>query len=174
MVYSWTIHGYEFQESNILNHELLMNSSWIVHGSANRFIPWIVHGLLMNNSWLWISGKQGMSHNAMSWIQTAALLFDYWYTIIFNLIFQVIRWDEGSAVEWCLVTVNLLVSDNISHILTDVERGGGVGGVSPVVSSTCIMIQKHEEKTSFKIAQECIWDEIYIYSTVLFYKLVLV
>ena len=59
MVYSWTIHGYEFQESDILNHELLMNSSWIVHGSANRFKPWIVHGLLMNNSWLWISGKQG-------------------------------------------------------------------------------------------------------------------
>ena len=44
MVYSWTIHGYEFQESNILNHELLMNSSWIVHGSANRFYT-------MNSSW---------------------------------------------------------------------------------------------------------------------------
>ena len=44
MVYSWTIHGYEFQESNILDHELLMNSSWIVHGSANRFYT-------MNSSW---------------------------------------------------------------------------------------------------------------------------
>ena len=44
MVYSWIIHGYEFQESNILNHELLMNSSWIVHGSANRFYT-------MNSSW---------------------------------------------------------------------------------------------------------------------------
>ena len=44
MVYSWTIHSYEFQESNILNHELLMNSSWIVHGSENRFYT-------MNSSW---------------------------------------------------------------------------------------------------------------------------
>ena len=71
MVYSWTIHGYEFQESNILNHELLMNSSWIVHGyelQESRVFPlpknktigiriyiiWGITCILENNPWSYL------------------------------------------------------------------------------------------------------------------------
>ena len=102
MVYSWTIHGYEFQESNILNHELLMNSSWIFHGSENRFYT-------MNSSWFTHEQFMVMNFRKAGWLfisrDYSINMFMYWVLSSWWFIYNVIYFCVLPGSWWYIYNV---------------------------------------------------------------------